>query len=85
MYVWELIAYLSSTLIISHVTWKGVFYFNAIVGFLWIALWLAFGSDHPPTAEASLPVRTERSKVPIGALLSTPAVLALPIYSGRMD
>ena len=79
IYAGQLIAYPISTWIIAHFTWKGVFYFNAIVGFLWIALWLAFGSDRPPTAEASLPVRTERSKVPIGALLSTPAVLALAL------
>ncbi len=79
IYAGQLIAYPISTWIIAHFTWKGVFYFNAVVGFLWIALWLAFGSDRPPVVESSQPVMVEKPKVPIGALLSTPAVIALSL------
>jgi ACS family glucarate transporter-like MFS transporter len=79
IYAGQLIAYPISTWIIAHFTWKGVFYFNAVVGFLWIGLWLAFGSDRPSSAETSQEVRVEKPTVPIGALLSTPAVLALAL------
>lgn len=80
IYAGQLIAYPISTWIIAHFTWKGVFYFNAIAGFLWIAIWLMFGSDRPPSSEAQRPaVRSEKPKVPVGALLSTPAVLALSL------
>src|SRR5215510_8079206 len=63
IYAGQLIAYPISTWIIAHFTWKGVFYFNAVVGFLWIALWLAFGSDRPPVAEESQAVKTEKPRV----------------------
>lgn len=80
IYAGQLIAYPISTWIIEHFTWKGVFYFNAVAGFLWIAVWLAFGSDRPAEVEIRQPVtRTEKPKVPLGALLSTPAVLALAL------
>jgi ACS family glucarate transporter-like MFS transporter len=80
IYAGQLIAYPISTWIIAHFTWKGVFYFNAITGFLWIAVWLAFGSDRPTSSEAQRPaVRVEKLKAPVGALLSAPAVLALAL------
>jgi ACS family glucarate transporter-like MFS transporter len=80
IYAGQLIAYPISTWIIAHFTWKGVFYFNAVAGFLWIAVWLAFGSDRPASSEAlPLKTRTEKPQVPIGALLSTPAVIALAL------
>jgi ACS family glucarate transporter-like MFS transporter len=80
IYAGQLIAYPISTWIIAHFTWKGVFYFNAIAGFLWIAVWLAFGSDRPPSSETQRPAtRVEKPKAPVGALLSAPAVLALAL------
>lgn len=88
IYAGQLIAYPISTWIIAHFTWKGVFYFNAIVGFLWIAGWLAFGSDRPPAAAPATAASGEpgnraiaqaREKVPLAALLSTPAVIALAL------
>jgi sugar phosphate permease len=88
IYAGQLIAYPISTWIIAHFTWKGVFYFNAIVGFLWIALWLAFGSDRPPASSFATTRNAEtehrrtgdaKEKIPLGALLSTPAVIALAL------
>ncbi|MGE0680796.1 MAG: MFS transporter [Candidatus Binatia bacterium] len=80
IYAGQLIAYPISTWIIAHFTWKGVFYFNAIAGFLWIAVWLAFGSDRPPSTTAQRPaVHVEKLKAPVGALLSAPAILALAL------
>jgi ACS family glucarate transporter-like MFS transporter len=80
IYAGQMIAYPISTWIIAHFTWRGVFYFNAIAGFLWIAVWLMFGADRPPPSEPQRPeVRAEKLKVPMGALLSTPAVIALTL------
>ena len=84
IYAGQLIAYPISTWIIEHFTWRGVFYFNAIAGFVWIAVWLVFGSERPPASETQRPqVRetkpVEKPKVPLGALLSTPAVIALTL------
>lgn len=80
IYAGQLIAYPISTWIIAHFSWRAVFYFNAVAGFLWIAAWLAFGSDRPPVSEAQRPaVRVEKPQVPLGALLRAPAVLALAL------
>ena len=84
IYAGQLIAYPISTWIIAHFTWRGVFYFNAVAGFLWIVLWLMFGSDRPPASESQRPEvqeakPVEKLKVPLGALLSTPAVIALTL------
>ncbi|MBM4256383.1 MAG: MFS transporter [Deltaproteobacteria bacterium] len=80
IYAGQLIAYPISTWIVKSFSWRAVFYFNAVVGFLWIALWLWKGADHPAetTGEKST-VQSEKTKVPLGALLSTPAVLALSL------
>ncbi len=79
IYAGQLIAYPISTWIIAQSSWRGVFYFNAIVGFLWIAIWLRYGADAPKTAETAAEAKTEKPRVPLGALLTTPAVLALAL------
>lgn len=79
IYAGQLIAYPISTWIIAHFTWRGVFYFNAIAGFLWIVIWLRYGKDQPDTNVASVALKVEKPRVPLGALLSTPAVLALTL------
>lgn len=83
IYAGQLIAYPIATWIIANFSWRAVFYFNAVVGFLWIGIWLLYGSDTPPhavseqaTADSSPQPKT---KVPLGALLTTPAVLALAL------
>ena len=83
IYAGQLIAYPIATWIITHFSWQDVFYFNAAVGFLWIAIWLFYGSDTPPrTANEQATANSspqQKIKVPLGALLATPAVLALAI------
>jgi ACS family glucarate transporter-like MFS transporter len=97
VYAGQLIAYPVSTWIVAAFSWRAVFYFNALVGFLWVGLWLWWGADTPPnptanvrrTGEAEkrgtgesgeLPkAQTERARVPIGALVTTPAVVALAV------
>jgi ACS family glucarate transporter-like MFS transporter len=80
IYAGQLIAYPISTWIVKTFSWHSVFYFNGIVGFLWIALWLWKGADRPAEADsAQKEAVSEKAKVPIGSLLSTPAVLALSL------
>lgn len=80
IYAGQLIAYPISTWIIKTFSWRSVFYFNAIVGFLWIALWLWKGADRPADAQAVQDSpRAPATKVPLGILLKTPAVIALAV------
>jgi len=80
IYAGQLIAYPISTRIVKTFSWRAVFYFNAIAGFLWIALWLWKGADRPAEAEvAQKEAPSEKAKIPIGSLLGTPAVLALSL------
>ncbi|MGE0820548.1 MAG: MFS transporter [Candidatus Binatia bacterium] len=80
IYAGQLIAYPISTWIIKTFSWHSVFYFNAIVGFLWIALWLWKGADRPAEVHAVAEnPQTKAAKVPLGALVKTPAVIALAV------
>lgn len=83
IYAGQLIAYPIATWIITHFSWQAVFYFNAVVGFLWITIWLLYGSDTPPRAAgeqaAAIPNTQQKVKIPLGTLLTTPAVLALAV------
>jgi len=83
IYAGQLIAYPIATWIITHFSWQDVFYFNAAVGFLWIAIWLWYGADTPPGSvpapAATVSSPTQKAKIPLGALLANPAVLALAV------
>lgn len=85
VYAGQLIAYPISAWILVHFSWRSVFYFNALVGFLWIGIWLWYGADRPPAAAAESgnaagsEARPEKAPVPLRALLTTPAVLALAV------
>lgn len=52
VYAGQLIAYPISAWILVTFSWREVFYLNALVGFLWIAAWLWYGSDRPPHSPA---------------------------------
>lgn len=45
--VGQMIAYPLTTWIILHYSWQTVFYFNALLGFVWAAVWLWFATDTP--------------------------------------
>lgn len=45
--VGQMIAYPLTTWIILQSSWQMVFYVNAIMGFLWVAVWLWYASDTP--------------------------------------
>ena len=42
-----MLAYPTTTWIIEAFSWPVVFYFNAAVGFLWMAVWLWYTTDTP--------------------------------------
>src|SRR5262245_53336636 len=79
IYAGQLIAYPISTWIIDTFSWRAVFYFNALVGFLWIGVWLRGGADRPASPQVSMERSAEKARVPMQALLSTPAVIALAV------
>ena len=43
----QMLAYPTTTAIIEVFSWPVVFYFNAVVGFLWMAAWLWYTTDTP--------------------------------------
>ena len=45
--VGQMIAYPLTTWIVVQFTWPSVFYFNALLGFVWAAVWLWYATDTP--------------------------------------
>jgi sugar phosphate permease len=43
----QMIAYPSTAWIIEHFSWEMVFIVNAVIGLLWVALWLSYATDSP--------------------------------------
>lgn len=79
VYAGQLIAYPISTWIVETFSWRSVFYFNAVVGFLWIIVWLRFGADRPPSQKVQEEQASEKLRIPLWSLLTTPAVIALAV------
>jgi sugar phosphate permease len=83
-----MLAYPTTTWIIQMFSWPMVFYFNAAVGFLWMAVWLWYTTDSPrehPKISATelqhiesqvLPRATHQS-LSFWSIISTPSVLFL--------
>lgn len=95
VYAGQLIAYPLSAWILMAFSWREVFYLNALAGFAWILVWLWYGADRPPSPPVGLGAVAEypqerrfraaggeqpkRARVPLRALLRTPAVAALAV------
>ena len=83
VYAGQLIAYPISAWIIGAFSWRSVFYWNAVMGFAWIGLWLWFGADRPPRqeptgqAEQANDGPSQHHRVSLRLLLSCPSVLGL--------
>ena len=45
--VGQMVAYPLTTWIILHFSWELVFYVNAVMGFIWAAVWIWFATDSP--------------------------------------
>ena len=84
----QMVAYPTTTWIIERFSWETVFYVNAVVGVLWMMLWLAYSTDTPrehravsaqelQAIERGHMPRAEHVSVPLLSLLKSPAVLSL--------
>ena len=85
--VGQLLAYPLTTWIILTSTWETVFYVNAALGFVWVAIWFRFARDtpaeHPRISaaernhiESDLPPKASRP-LALRAVFATPSLLAL--------
>lgn len=84
----QMLAYPTTTWIIQMFSWPVVFYFNAAVGFLWVAIWLWYTTDTPREhsaigaaelqhIEAHAMPRASQHAPSFWSIISTPAVLFL--------
>jgi len=84
----QMLAYPTTTWIIEAFSWPVVFYFNATVGFLWMAAWLWYTTDtpraHPKVSPAELQYietqvmpRATHQQLSFWSILATPTVLFL--------
>lgn len=85
----QMLAYPTTTWLIEAFSWPVVFYFNAAIGFLWMALWLWYTTDtpreHPKVQpeereyiEANvLPRAIQHHQPSFWSIVSTPSVLFL--------
>jgi ACS family glucarate transporter-like MFS transporter len=87
--VGQMIAYPLTTWIILQSSWQMVFYINALIGFIWIAVWLWYATDTPRahpriTAEERLYIEENTAPkpttpLPIGVLFTTVPLLILAL------
>ena len=84
----QLVAYPSTAWIIENFSWQTVFYFNAALGFAWMALWLWYATDTPREhasvsqaelreIEAGLASKAEPASVPLWSIVRTSSVISL--------
>lgn len=84
----QMLAYPTTTWIIQMFSWPMVFYFNAAVGFLWMAIWLLYTTEtpreHPKITpaevqhiETNVVSHTTQGRPSFWLLLATPSVLFL--------
>ncbi|HJP95681.1 MAG TPA: MFS transporter [Pyrinomonadaceae bacterium] len=86
-YLGQVLAYPLTTWLVLHFSWRLSFYFNALLGVLWIIVWYYFATDqphqHPKITKAELAeieeTRAARSSEPISpwVVLKSPQVLFL--------
>ena len=85
----QMFAYPTTTWIIEAFSWPVVFYFNAAVGFLWMAVWLWYTTDTPrehPQVSAKerdyieahvLPRAVQQQQPSFWSIIRTPSVICL--------
>ncbi|MBI3797682.1 MAG: MFS transporter [Deltaproteobacteria bacterium] len=84
----QMVAYPTTAWLIETFSWPVVFYVNAAIGIVWMGLWLAYSTDTPrehssiSTAELQeiergLVPKSQRTAVPLRALLKSPVILFL--------
>jgi MFS family permease len=88
-YLGQVLAYPLTTWIVLHFSWRWSFYFNALLGLLWVIVWYSFATDqphqHPKITTSELAeieeTRAARSSEPISpwVVLKSPQVLFLSL------
>lgn len=83
----QMLAYPMTTWIILSFSWQAVFYFNAVLGFLWAVLWLSYSTDTPREHRSVSPKELDyietnttpksSSSVPLRLILKSSSVLSL--------
>lgn len=85
----QMLAYPTTTWIIEAFSWPVVFYFNAALGFLWMALWLWYTTDtpreHPKVGTEErdyieahvLPRASQQHQPSFWSIIKTPSVIFL--------
>ena len=86
-YLGQVLAYPITTWLVLHFSWRWSFYFNALLGLLWVVAWYSFATDqpnkHPKITKKELEDieqnRAARSSEPISPwiVLKSPQVLFL--------
>jgi len=87
--VGQMVAYPLTTWIILAFSWPAVFYANAVLGFVWAAVWLRYAADAPDLhprigpkerdyIAANLPPKPT-SALPLRALFTSPSLLILSL------
>ena len=74
----QMVAYPTTAWIIEHFSWEIVFYFNAVLGIVWMGLWLAYATDTPREHSA---VRQEELDVIEQGLVPKANAVAVPLLS----
>jgi len=88
-YLGQVLAYPLTTWLVLHLSWRWSFYFNALMGLLWVIVWYYFATDqprqHPKITRRELAeieeTRAARSSEPISpwVVLKSPPVLFLSL------
>lgn len=88
VWIGQMLAYPMTTMIIAAFSWPHVFYFNAVLGLLWLVGWLLYATDTPAEHRSVGPTELSyiedhvkprsRAKPPsVGSILTTPGVVFL--------
>ncbi|NOT57216.1 MAG: MFS transporter [Deltaproteobacteria bacterium] len=73
--VGQMIAYPLTTWIILHASWQAVFYVNAVLGFVWAAVWLWYATDTPGTHPRMPPAERDYIETQLPSRPATPLPL----------
>ena len=74
----QMLAYPSTVWIIEHFSWEAVFYFNAVLGMVWVLLWMAYATDTPREHAA---VKADELQVIEQGVTPKVTVVAVPLWS----
>ncbi len=84
VYLGQVLAYPTTTWIIVNYSWQTVFYVNAFVGLIWVALWLWYTRDEPQDHPSITPEEVEKIRLGTSGRSSAPSLSFLNLIKNRM-